>query len=66
MLKALLKSTNPVRTAVVHIVLIQVTMNEVPHENKVMLYRTTRQATELVKGYMGANVGPNPLDQKPF
>ena len=39
-LKALLKSTNPVRTAVVHIVLIQVTMNEVPHENKVMLYRT--------------------------
>ena len=41
-------------------------MDEVKHEDKVMLNRTARKAPKLVHVDVVPNVWPDPLDQEPF
>ena len=45
---------------------VNISLDEVEHENKVMLYRAARKSTKLIKVNMVLNIGPDPFDEKPF
>ena len=45
---------------------VNVSVGKVKHENKVVFYRAARESTKLVKINMVFNVGPDPLNKKPF
>ena len=47
-------------------ILVNVLLDEVKHEDQVVLNRAAREATKLVQVYMGIYVGPYPLNEEPF
>ena len=47
-------------------VLVNVLIDEVKHEDQVVLNRPARKATKLVQVNMVVYVGPYPLNEEPF
>ena len=45
---------------------IKFSVDEIQHEDEVVVDRATREATKLVNIYVGADVRPYPLDQEPL